>query len=376
MESGESAFVSEVLGWIAKLLPGADELGAQERPLQDRVADKVGRSKKSMQELLKKEGTTFRQLAANFVALDSMVRVDKALDDWVEAGGQGGGKPICVKKIGFAYKNADECFARGTGLTLKEFLEARMAEKLEKASESHGKLRILKAPEAYARMISRRFFLRPGLKKKGAEKISEINVNIEDKDLVEYGKSLLDTLARRIAKKAMEAVAEADDNGYTKRLVKEAATHTLGAWREDVWNAEIGFVKSFAEWARDRKLVRTFVWFDEEEEWKRKFWEFDMKVIEKHNQLCEWYKASDESESDRNTIFVMEVSKLNVRGYLSADSNPLPDDPHPWNAEKKGEKRGISNGKYHDGEGNAYGRMEGETKEEFDEWVEVTFDME
>ncbi|MDR1639086.1 MAG: hypothetical protein LBT59_05255 [Clostridiales bacterium] len=377
-------FVERVVQLIARIVidPTMGPKKMKKPKILKTVADMVNYSTRALQKILEKEGTTFNELLTSVVLFVSMAKIDQELDAWVYSKElqQNG---VRMKNITFAYSNADERFLTATGVTLREFMITRKDEKLESETRSDQGLTSIATtycdnPATLTVLVNAN--LATNKAGKQAFDYRSVGASLEiknDRDALLYGASLLNTLQIAIAKKVMKSVEEANDYGFRKDFVAKALDSVLGEARPDPWNVkDIGFVTSFVRWASDRKLIKFNIGFNETPEWKKKFDDFDIPYINKHNELVDWFWKSNRDVQEKSAIFMIQDLNLKELGYIDFISEPLDSDDHPWEFERKKHRRGFRDGKYYDGRGYIFFPLEDETEDEFEEWADMAFEAE
>jgi hypothetical protein len=324
---------------------------------------------------------------------DALVRVeegeDKFVSDILESKGAEDAPPtiylkdVLEKLIDIRFTNQDPShrFYQATGVTLKEYMNLRLSDKIlwhiwpeieprfgitGLSNEIFGNTQSLseQMKRDYGRTAQE--IKKTGFVPKGApDKFEAGNLNPE---------SMYATVARAQAKKVFELANDAQDPGKTE-LLNSVLISVLGEAKPEIWNTEeIGFLNAFVHWAKKRKLINLVMVFEAGPNWQEKFEEFDNSKLKSCAEEIEKLERSDIAKPLKDSLITALKVDMDRFGYGKAIIvDYLLDDDHHWEVMEKYHKTGISGDKYYDGDGRVYFRMEDETEEGFREWVENTF---
>jgi hypothetical protein len=185
------------------------------------------------------------------------------------------------------------------------------------------------------------------------------------------------TVVRAQVRKVFELAKKADNDDNSMAFINSAIKSVFGEEKDEIWNTEeISFLNSFMRWAMDRNLFGAqHMRFDEDPVWKKAFDDFDQVVIEIYDRER---KRVSEMNCEEPIKFYFDLrlqSQLEHRGYCKITVENALFDGHPSVNGVKGQKEGLRDGKCYVKDGSIYYPMEGETMEEFEEWVFNVFEF-
>jgi hypothetical protein len=349
--------------------------------------------KRTTQEWLRKEGSSFSYFDKMIGFCEALIRVEEACDEWVsyilEEKGDGNTVPNLylkdvleepIDKKRFKDQDPSGRFSQMTNLNLKDYMNLRQSDKIlwhiwpviepERGITGVSE-RTFDNTQSLTEQLKRDYghtaqeIKKTGFVPKGApEKFDPANKDIE---------SMFATVVRAQAKKVFELTEEADDS--LRKIFLEGALQTVfGESKPVIWNTEeISVLKTFVRWASDRNLISTSFVFEPDPVWWAKFQQFD--DIWKKEIEAKIKKSQDsDSEPDKSSFYMIQMLRLNERGYNAFYTDGMVDDDHPCELATEYRKKGMKGGKFYDGAGRIFSPMDGETREEFEEWVEVNFE--
>ncbi|MDR1638459.1 MAG: hypothetical protein LBT59_02080 [Clostridiales bacterium] len=396
LDESKLSYIDKVIVMIGNVIFEETKDPIVGKTMKEKVARQMHYSEDYLEHLLMEEGTTFMTILSEFIVADCLGVTESALDAWIAKCNENGSEEGVPKvsenylRKKFIREHKDDRFYKATCLTITGILEFRRIEKLRLADVNHEKTlteyscTYFKDPETYANKIKQYFICTPSELRKRGDLFSP-NATGESSGKVE---SIYNSLFRAIAKKIVTLVyGKPEKPGKSKKgqkneidkfscyLVDRCMLLLLGEVRKDPWNvADMGFIRSFICWARDRRLISFTLFVDEDAEWKERFRKLDIIIKEELSKCIN----SDYEGHDKDVLKVLLYAKLKDIGYIEDEPTNVIDDEDEdkyfcyCDEKVEGEYRhGFFDGAYHDGNGMVYCRKEDTSESEFEEFVSV-----